>query len=178
LTWFIINNNTETVSTDFDTADRLYFEPFIRLRDEITDWGAHRVVVAFGGQSAIKLTKRLRQEGIRITVLCDTIDMAEDGPVWTFTRESHIGAPRPQLRRGGSPEAAQDQGYPVLMRPPTFGRAKHDHSTDESDIGEKMTVIFGRSREPRPDQKYLSGRCWKSNASALGDILIPALWST
>ena len=76
-----MNNNPETVSTDFDTADRLYFEPLTPedVMNIIRVEKPYGVVVAFGGQTAIKLTKFLDEAGVRILgTQADSIDMAED----------------------------------------------------------------------------------------------------
>ncbi len=77
----IVNNNPETVSTDFDTADRLYFEPLTNedVMGIINTEKPYGVVVAFGGQTAIKLTKYLSDNGVNILgTSADSIDMAED----------------------------------------------------------------------------------------------------
>ncbi|MEG1849695.1 MAG: ATP-grasp domain-containing protein, partial [Oscillospiraceae bacterium] len=119
----ILNNNPETVSTDFDTADRLYFDP---LTPESVDsvlavekpWG---VVVQFGGQTAIKLTAHLQKRGVRILgTPADSIDAAEDRERFDAILE-RCGIPRPKGHTVMNVEealaAAEDLGYPVLLRP-------------------------------------------------------------
>lgn len=119
----IINNNPETVSTDFDTGDRLYFEPLSPedVLDIINIEKPIGVVVAFGGQTAIKLTKTLAQHNIPILgSSADTIDMAEDRERFDALLE-RSGIKRPKGHTIMSTEealaAARDLGYPVLMRP-------------------------------------------------------------
>ena len=119
----IINNNPETVSTDFDTADRLYFEPLcpedvmniIRLENPIG------VVTAFGGQTAIKLAKTLDKNGINIIgTKLDGIDMAEDRERFDALLEKYsIKRPkgRTVMTSEEALEAAHSLGYPVLLRP-------------------------------------------------------------
>ena len=119
----IINNNPETVSTDYDTADRLYFEPLcpedvwniVRLEKPVG------VVVAFGGQTAIKLTKFLDSRGVRILgTSADGIDLAEDRARFDALLET-FGIRRPSGRGVRTMEealaAAEELGYPVLLRP-------------------------------------------------------------
>lgn len=134
----IINNNPETVSTDFDTSDRLYFEPLttedvLHILDREQPLG---VIVQFGGQTAINLARPLHDAGIRILgSSCDSIDLAEDRDRFErVLRELNI--PKPAGRAVTSTEAAvevaEEIGYPVLVRPSYVlgGRA--------------MEIIFGR----------------------------------
>ncbi len=119
----IVNNNPETVSTDYDTANRLYFEPLcpedvmniIRVEQPIG------VVVAFGGQTAIKLTQFLNRSGIRILgTSADSIDLAEDRARFDRLLET-FGIRRPMGMGVKTMEealrAAETLGYPVLLRP-------------------------------------------------------------
>ncbi|MBO5845340.1 MAG: carbamoyl-phosphate synthase large subunit, partial [Clostridia bacterium] len=119
----IINNNPETVSTDYDTADRLYFEPLtpedvmniIKVENPIG------VVVAFGGQTAIKLTKFLDDNGIRILgTSAEGIDTAEDREKFDALLE-RFNIKRPVgtsvMNLAEAIEAANSIGYPVLLRP-------------------------------------------------------------
>ena len=119
----IVNNNPETVSTDYDTADRLYFEPL--CQEDV--WNIIRVeqpvgvVVAFGGQTAIKLTEYLDRHGVRILgTSADSIDVAEDRARFDALLE-RFGIRRPQGRGvrtlPEALEAAEALGYPVLLRP-------------------------------------------------------------
>ena len=119
----IINNNPETVSTDFDTSDRLYFEP-LTPEDVMNVLEIERpvgVVCQFGGQTAIKLAKAVREAGYSIlgTDLGD-IDAAEDRELFNelLTR---LGIPQPKgttvFTADEAAEAAAELGYPVLVRP-------------------------------------------------------------
>ncbi len=119
----IINNNPETVSTDYDTADRLYFEP-LHPEDVLNVIKAENpvgVVVAFGGQTAIKLTKFLHGQGIRILgTSAESIDLAEDRDRFDALLESfHILRPKGMGVRTleEAVNTAEALGYPVLLRP-------------------------------------------------------------
>ena len=180
----IINNNPETVSTDFDTADRLYFEPLCPddVMDIIRQEAPVGVVIAFGGQTAIRLTKRLAEEGVRILgSSADTIDMAEDRERFDALLEM-LRIKRPRGHTVMSLEealsAAQDLGYPVLMRPSyVLGGQNMIIAHDENDIREYMQVIF-RSKQENPVliDKYISGKELEIDAICDGeDILIPGI---
>ncbi|MBS5480287.1 MAG: carbamoyl-phosphate synthase large subunit, partial [Clostridiales bacterium] len=119
----IVNNNPETVSTDFNTADRLYFEPLTPedVLDIIRVEKPVGAVVAFGGQTAIKLTKCLTENGVPILgTPADSIDAAEDRGRFDALLES-LGIRRPQgdtvFTEEQALETANRLGYPVLMRP-------------------------------------------------------------
>ncbi len=119
----IVNNNPETVSTDFDTADRLYFEPLTNedVMGIIKTEKPYGVVVAFGGQTAIKLTKFLSDSGVNILgTSADSIDMAEDRERFDELLELHH-VKRPQgftvMTTEEALDVAERIGYPVLMRP-------------------------------------------------------------
>ncbi len=117
----IINNNPETVSTDFDTADRLYFEP-LTPEDVMNVINVEKpvgVVVAFGGQTAIKLTKFLDESGIQILgTSAEGIDLAEDRERFDNLLEQH-GISRPKgmgvMTKEEALNAAKTLGYPVLL---------------------------------------------------------------
>ena len=119
----IINNNPETVSTDYDTADRLYFEPLYPedVMNILQVENPIGVVVAFGGQTAIKLTKFLDSHGIRILgTSAEGIDLAEDRERFDALLERfRIRRPRGHSVRTleEAVAAAADLGYPVLLRP-------------------------------------------------------------
>ena len=119
----IVNNNPETVSTDYDTADRLYFEPLYPedVMHIIEVEKPVGVVVAFGGQTAIKLTQFLDRQGIRIMgTSAESIDMAEDRERFDELLESfQIKRPRGMGITGMQEalDAAHELGYPVLLRP-------------------------------------------------------------
>ena len=119
----ICNNNPETVSTDFDTGDRLYFDPLTKedVESIIATEQPYGVVVQFGGQTAIKLVKHLSDMGVRILgTQADSVDAAEDRERFDEILEK-CGIPRPQGHTVMTTEeavaAAEDLGYPVLMRP-------------------------------------------------------------
>jgi carbamoyl-phosphate synthase large subunit len=176
----IINNNPETVSTDFDTADRLYFEPLCPddVMDIIRQEKPVGVVVAFGGQTAIRLTKRLAAEGVRIFgSSADTIDMAEDRERFDALLERlNIKRPRGHsvMSLHEALSAAQDLGYPVLMRPSyVLGGQNMIIAHDENDIREYMEVIF-RSKQENPVliDKYLSGKELEIDAICDGEDIL------
>lgn len=119
----IINNNPETVSTDYDTADRLYFEPVTRedVMNVIRKENPIGVVVAFGGQTAIKLAEYLDSNGVTILgTSAEGIDIAEDREKFDHFLES-LGMSRPRAVAVNTEEealiAAKILGYPVLLRP-------------------------------------------------------------
>ena len=180
----IINNNPETVSTDFDTGDRLYFEPLyeedvLHIVEQEKPYG---VVVAFGGQTAIKLTKTLYDHGIRILgTSADAIDMAEDRERFDALLESlNIARPKGDtvMCVEEALEAARSLGYPVLMRPSyVLGGQNMIIAYRDEDIEEYMEIIMRQKQEnPVLIDKYLSGREIEVDAICDGtDILIPGI---
>ncbi|HBR07914.1 MAG TPA: carbamoyl-phosphate synthase large subunit, partial [Clostridiales bacterium] len=117
------NNNPETVSTDYDTADRLYFEPLCPedVMGVIAVEKPVGVVVAFGGQTAISLAEYLVSQGITILgTSAEGIDLAEDRGKFDNLLES-LGVSRPRglavHSASDAEKAAADIGYPVLVRP-------------------------------------------------------------
>lgn len=180
----IVNNNPETVSTDFDTADRLYFEP---LTDEDV-WGIiqtekpYGVVVAFGGQTAIKLTKFLSKMGVNILGTgADAIDLAEDRERFDALLEKHhIARPKGEtvMTQAQALAAAGRLGYPVLMRPSyVLGGQNMIIAFNEEDIKEYMSIILAQNIEnPVLIDKYLSGTELEVDAICDGEeILIPGI---
>ena len=180
----IVNNNPETVSTDFDTADRLYFEP---LTDEDVDnviatERPYGVVVAFGGQTAIKLTKHLSEKGVRILgTPADSIDAAEDRERFDALLES-LGIARPQGHTVKTTEQALEAGnslgYPVLLRPSyVLGGQNMIIAFSDEDVKEYMSIIL----DGNPDNivlidKYVMGTEIEVDAICDGeDILIPGI---
>lgn len=129
----IVNNNPETVSTDFDTADRLYFEPLTPedVKSILDTEKPYGVVVAFGGQTAIKLTKYLEKSGVRILgTPADSIDAAEDRERFDALLEE-LGIKRPEgytvMETEEALAVANRLGYPVLIAPfLRAGRTEHD----------------------------------------------------
>ena len=180
----IINNNPETVSTDFDTADRLYFEPLSPedVMDIIHIEKPIGVVVAFGGQTAIKLTKTLAQNNIPILgSSADTIDMAEDRERFDELLE-RSGIKRPKGHTVMTAEealsAARELGYPVLMRPSyVLGGQNMIIAYCDEDIEEYMAIILSHKQDnPVLIDKYLSGMEIEVDSICDGDdILIPGI---
>ncbi len=180
----IINNNPETVSTDFDTADRLYFEPLTNedVLNVIHTEKPYGVVVAFGGQTAIKLTKFLEAQGIRILgTPADSIDAAEDRERFDALLE-RLSIKRPQgytvMSKDEALEVANKLGYPVLMRPSyVLGGQNMIIAFSDDDIREYMDIILTHNIEnPVLIDKYLSGIEIEVDAICDGeDILIPGI---
>ena len=180
----IINNNPETVSTDFDTGDRLYFEPLSPedVLDIINIEKPIGVVVAFGGQTAIKLTKTLAAHNIPILgSSADTIDMAEDRERFDELLE-RSGIKRPKghtiMTTEEALNAARELGYPVLMRPSyVLGGQNMIIAFNEQDIREYMDIILAQHIEnPVLIDKYLMGIEIELDAICDGeDILIPGI---
>ncbi|MBQ2720070.1 MAG: carbamoyl-phosphate synthase large subunit, partial [Clostridia bacterium] len=180
----IVNNNPETVSTDFDTADRLYFEPLtpedvMNVIETEKPFGA---VVAFGGQTAIKLTKFLDKMGVNILgTPADSIDAAEDRERFDALLEKyHIKRPIGDtvMSTDEALVVAQKVGYPVLMRPSyVLGGQNMIIAFNESDIREYMKIILAQNIEnPVLIDKYLMGIEIEVDAVCDGeDILIPGI---
>ena len=180
----IVNNNPETVSTDFDTADRLYFEPLTNedVMNIIRVEKPYGVVVAFGGQTAIKLTKHMAANGVNILgTPPDSIDAAEDRERFDELLEMH------QIKRPvgytvmtteEALETANKVGYPVLMRPSyVLGGQNMIIAFNDADIKEYMAIILAQEIEnPILIDKYLMGTEIEVDAICDGeDILIPGI---
>lgn len=180
----IVNNNPETVSTDFDTADRLYFEPLTNedVMNVIKTENPYAVVVAFGGQTAIKLTKFLSENGIKILgTQPDSIDAAEDRERFEALLEQH-NIKRPQgftvMTTQEALKIANKIGYPVLMRPSyVLGGQNMIIAFNDADISEYMEIILRQNIEnPVLIDKYLSGTEIEVDAICDGEeILIPGI---
>lgn len=180
----IANNNPETVSTDFDTADRLYFEPLTieDVMNIIEHEKPEGVIVQFGGQTAIKLVNRLSSLGVRIfgTQAAD-VDAAEDRERFDNILEK-VGIPRPKGRTVYTLEealaAANELIYPVLVRPSyVLGGQGMEIAFNDSDIIEFMEII-NRVKQEHPilTDKYLMGKEIEVDAISDGeDILIPGI---
>lgn len=180
----IANNNPETVSTDFDTADRLYFEP-LTIEDvmNIIEYeNPEGVIVQFGGQTAIKLVNGLSRHGVRIfgTRAAD-VDAAEDREKFDRILEK-LGIPRPAGKTVFTTEealaAANELIYPVLVRPSyVLGGQGMEIAYNDDDMIEFMEII-GRVRQEHPIliDKYLMGKEIEVDAISDGeDILIPGI---
>ena len=180
----IVNNNPETVSTDFDTADRLYFEP-LSNEDVLSIINTEKpdgVVVAFGGQTAIKLTKMLREKNIPIMgTQAEYIDMAEDRERFDeLLEELEIKRPRGYtvMTKEEAIKVAGEIGYPALLRPSyVLGGQNMEICYSEADVSQYMDVILAQKIEnPVLVDKYLMGTEIEVDAICDGeDILIPGV---
>ena len=180
----IINNNPETVSTDFDIADRLYFEPLCPedVMDIVALENPCGVVVAFGGQTSIKLTKLLSQNNIPILGTCaDSIDMAEDRDRFDNLLEQ-LGIRRPQgytvMTEKEALDAAHALTYPVLLRPSyVLGGQNMTIAFGDDDITEYMRIILAHEIEnPVLIDKYIEGKEIEVDAIYDGeDVLLPGI---
>ena len=180
----VINNNPETVSTDFDTADRLYFEPLC-IDDVMSIIDIEKpvgVIVAFGGGTAIKLTKKLHERGVSIIgTSAESIDICEDRERFDQLLEQ-LQIKRPKgfgvMTEAEALSAAEKLGYPVLMRPSyVLGGQNMIIAFAPEDICEYMEIIL-RSKQENPVliDKYLSGREIEVDAICDGDdVLIPGI---
>ncbi|MBR4072776.1 MAG: carbamoyl-phosphate synthase large subunit, partial [Clostridia bacterium] len=180
----IVNNNPETVSTDYDTADRLYFEPLcpedvmniIKVEKPIG------VVVAFGGQTAIKLTKFLDDNGIKILgTSAEGIDMAEDRERFDALLEK-FSIKRPQgtsvTTLTEALNAAEKLGYPVLLRPSyVIGGQNMKIVHDSEEVKVYMERILAQGIEnPVLIDKYMPGTELEVDVISDGkDVLIPGV---
>ena len=180
----IVNNNPETVSTDYDTADRLYFEPLspedvmniIRVENPVG------VVVAFGGQTAIKLTQFLDSNGIQILgTSAEGIDIAEDRSRFDALLET-FGISRPRGMGVTSVEeaveAAEQLGYPVLLRPSYVigGQNMTISRSREHTVRYMETILSGGIDNPVLVDKYMPGTELEVDVISDGeDVLIPGI---
>lgn len=180
----IVNNNPETVSTDFDIADKLYFEPLTPEDVEsIVDLEKpDGAVVQFGGQTAIKLTESLLKMGVPILgTSAENVDAAEDRELFDAILEK-CSIPRPAGRTVFTTEeaiaAANELGYPVLVRPSyVLGGQGMQIAISDEDIKEFMAIINQNVQEhPILVDKYLMGKEVEVDAVCDGeDILIPGI---
>ncbi|WP_302625731.1 carbamoyl-phosphate synthase large subunit [uncultured Eubacterium sp.] len=180
----IVNNNPETVSTDFDIADKLYFEPLTPedVENIVNVEKPDGAVVQFGGQTAIKLTEALMKMGVPIlgTDAAD-VDAAEDRELFDAILEQ-CGIPRPT---GGTvftaeeaKEVANKLGYPVLVRPSyVLGGQGMQIATCDEEVEEFMEIINRIAQDhPILVDKYLQGTEVEVDAICDGtDILIPGV---
>ena len=180
----IVNNNPETVSTDFDTADRLYFEPLTPedVMGVIATEKPYGVVVAFGGQTAIKLTNFLSAQGVRILgTPADSIDMAEDRERFdALLTELDIKRPlgRTVMTTEEALAAAEELGYPVLLRPSyVLGGQNMIIAFQPEDVTEYMAIILAQGIEnPILIDQYLMGTELEVDAISDGEsVLIPGV---
>ena len=180
----IINNNPETVSTDFDIADKLYFEPLTPedVRNIVDLEKPDGAVVQFGGQTAIKLTEALMKMGVPILgTKAEDVDAAEDRELFDAILEK-CEIPRPA---GGTvftceeaKKVANELGYPVLVRPSyVLGGQGMQIATSDEEIEEFMNIINRIAQDhPILVDKYLVGKEIEVDAVCDGrDILIPGI---
>ena len=180
----IINNNPETVSTDFDIADKLYFEPLTPedVRNVVELEKPYGAVVQFGGQTAIGLTKALMEMGVKILgTSAGDVDAAEDRELFDNIL-NETGIPRASggtvFTADEAVEVANRLGYPVLVRPSyVLGGAGMRIAISDSDIREYIGIINRNVQEhPILVDKYLMGEELEVDAVCDGeDILIPGI---
>lgn len=180
----IVNSNPETVSTDFDTADKLYFEPLTPEDIEAIVYNEKpdAAVVEFGGQTAIKLTKTLVELGVPIMGTSESsIDAAEDREKFDAILEQ-CNIPRPKgmavFSKAKAVLAANSLGYPVLVRPSyVLGGQGMQICYNEDDVKEYIQAInIVKQEHPILIDKYLMGTELEIDAICDGeDILIPGI---
>ena len=180
----IVNNNPETVSTDFDIADKLYFEPLTPedVESIVDIEKPDGAVVQFGGQTAIKLTEALMKMGVPILgTSAENVDKAEDRELFDEILEE-CGIPRPT---GGTvftaeeaKEVANRLGYPVLVRPSyVLGGQGMQIAINDNDVDQFIGIINRIAQDhPILVDKYLQGKEIEVDAVCDGtDILIPGI---
>ena len=180
----IVNNNPETVSTDFDIADKLYFEPLTAEDVEsIVDFEKpDGAVVQFGGQTAIKLTEALMKMGVPILgTKAEDVDAAEDRELFDeILEQTQIPRAKGQtvFTVDEALKAANELGYPVLVRPSyVLGGQGMQIAVSDEDVVEFMNII-NRIKQDHPIlvDKYLMGKEIEVDAVCDGqDILIPGI---
>lgn len=180
----IVNNNPETVSTDFDTSDRLYFEPLVfeDVMNILEEEQPEGVIVQFGGQTAINLAGPLCRAGIKILGSSnDSIDRAEDRERFDAMVEE-LGIPRPPGRSVYSVEeavkAATAIGYPVLVRPSYVLGGRAMEIVDNIDELRQYMDTAARITKDHPVlvDKYLMGKEIEVDAVSDGqEVLIPGI---
>ncbi|MBQ7432289.1 MAG: carbamoyl-phosphate synthase large subunit [Lachnospiraceae bacterium] len=180
----IVNNNPETVSTDFDIADKLYFEPLTPedVENIVELEKPDGAVVQFGGQTAIKLTEALMKMGVPILgTSAEDVDAAEDRELFDAILEQ-CEIPRPSgltvFTCEEAIEAAHKLGYPVLVRPSyVLGGQGMQIAINDNDITEFIGIINRIAQEhPILVDKYMMGKEIEVDAVCDGeDILIPGI---
>ena len=180
----IINNNPETVSTDFDIADKLYFEPLTPedVENIVNIEKPNGAVVQFGGQTAIKLTEALMKMGVPILgTSAENVDAAEDRELFDEILEQ-CQIPRPKGQTVFTAEeakkAANELGYPVLVRPSyVLGGQGMQIAINDEDVEQYIGIINRIAQEhPILVDKYLVGKEIEVDAVCDGeDIVIPGI---
>lgn len=180
----IVNNNPETVSTDFNISDKLYFEPLTEedVLNIIEKENPYGVILQFGGQTAIKLANFLKEKGIKtLGTTADQIDMAEDREKFEeLLEEFNIARPKGKgvwnLQEGI--EEARRLGFPVLVRPSyVLGGQGMEITHDEEELTYYLKNAFMKDKKnPILIDKYLMGREIEVDAISDGEnILIPGI---
>mgnify|MGYP000937099822 FL=1 len=180
----IINNNPETVSTDFDISDKLYFEPIteedvLSIIDKEKPYG---VILQFGGETAIKLAEFLKEKNIvTLGTTADQIDMAEDREKFDDLLE-RLNISRPKGKGVWSVEEGLEQArrleFPVLVRPSyVLGGQGMEITYDEKELTYYLSMAFKKDKKnPILIDKYLMGREIEVDAICDGeDVLIPGI---
>ncbi|MPQ43876.1 carbamoyl-phosphate synthase large subunit [Clostridium tarantellae] len=180
----VINNNPETVSTDFSISDKLYFEPLTEedVLNIIDKEKPDGVILQFGGQTAIKLAKFLKEQNIpTLGTTSDQIDLAEDREQFDELLEK-LGIARPKGKGVWSLEEGLEEakrlGFPILVRPSfVLGGQGMEITHDEQELTYYLTNAFEKdSKNPILIDKYLMGREIEVDAISDGkDILIPGI---
>lgn len=180
----IINNNPETVSTDFDTGDRLYFEP-ITLEDVLNIYEKEKplgVMVMFGGQTAINLTEELVKNGVKILGTShESIDISEDREKFSkFLKELNINQPKGEyaLTVGDAKDIALKLGFPLLVRPSYVigGQSMEKVNTLKEIIDYVSNATQVSPGKPVLIDKYIDGREVEVDAVSDGEcVLIPGI---
>ncbi len=180
----IVNNNPETVSTDFDIADKLYFEPLTPedVENIVNLEHPDGAVVQFGGQTAIKLTESLMKMGVPILgTSAENVDRAEDRELFDEVLEK-CSIPRPSghtvFTAEEAKKAAHELGYPVLVRPSyVLGGQGMQIAINDEDVDAFIGIINRIAQEhPILVDKYLVGKEIEVDAVCDGtDVLIPGI---
>lgn len=180
----IINNNPETVSTDFNTSDKLYFEPLTEedVLNIIEKENPDGVILQFGGQTAIKLAKFLKEKNIKtLGTTSDQIDLAEDREQFDELLEE-LGIARPKGKGVWNVEEGLKEGlklgFPVLVRPSfVLGGQGMEVTHDEEELRHYLSNAFEKdSKNPILIDKYLMGREIEVDAISDGEsVLIPGI---
>lgn len=180
----IVNNNPETVSTDFDIADKLYFEPLTPedVENVVRVEKPYGAIVQFGGQTAIKLTKALKDMGVKILGTSEeNMDRAEDRKLFDEVL-NNCNITRPQggtvYTVGEAKEIANKLGYPVLVRPSyVLGGQGMEIAYDDTDVEKLINEINKIAQEhPILVDKYIMGKEIEVDAICDGeDVLIPGI---
>ena len=180
----VVNDNPETVSTDFDVSDRLYFEPvrFEEVMNVVRREDPIGVIVTFGGGTSVALARKLDAAGVKILgSSAETIDLCEDRERFDSLLES-LGIKRPAgcavTNREEALEAAERIGFPVLMRPSyVLGGQNMIIAFGPDDVREYADIIFGQRQDnPVLIDKYISGLELDVDALCDGqNVLIPGI---